>query len=383
MTDLPCNCGVSKGLRSDHEGECQAAYLRPRQRALAPQADPVDMEALAAIEHQSWSTWTRYMLEQIEKELKLEASTPGCPDPQVPGRCWNMLHLLPCVKRWTRQHNTPYADLSEKEKESDRGVVRKKLGAYRPPAPPVIPPHHLTVLERNKYRAWKVAERLAREEGLEIHSDASDYPVLVVPKTYHPVRPHDGPVPEQSEGRKGSSKIHGYVYVSRQKHEGGLKATLEGACAEPRMLDVLVQDLGIEDLERIVRDLKAIEVAGPPQGVAPAEGAHSFDPHVLRRKEPGPCDSCRYRSTPYGTCYACGRKWGVCQPKTIVVNGVEKKVHADELSYEEVVFMAGETGVVSMTYSRDARGRFGVLLPGQSVKIKDGTVFNACRTDNA
>jgi len=23
-----CNCGVSKGLRSDHEGECRATYLR-------------------------------------------------------------------------------------------------------------------------------------------------------------------------------------------------------------------------------------------------------------------------------------------------------------------------------------------------------------------
>lgn len=25
---LPCNCGVSMGIRSDHEGECQAAYRR-------------------------------------------------------------------------------------------------------------------------------------------------------------------------------------------------------------------------------------------------------------------------------------------------------------------------------------------------------------------
>ena len=31
------------------------------------------------------------------------------------------------VKRWTRQMNTPYADLSEKEKESDRAEVRKTL----------------------------------------------------------------------------------------------------------------------------------------------------------------------------------------------------------------------------------------------------------------
>lgn len=26
----PCNCGVSKGLRSDHEAECVAAYIRSR-----------------------------------------------------------------------------------------------------------------------------------------------------------------------------------------------------------------------------------------------------------------------------------------------------------------------------------------------------------------
>ena len=28
MTRPECNCGVSKGLRSDHEAECQGAYIR-------------------------------------------------------------------------------------------------------------------------------------------------------------------------------------------------------------------------------------------------------------------------------------------------------------------------------------------------------------------
>ena len=27
MERLPCNCGVSKGIRSDHEAECRGAYL--------------------------------------------------------------------------------------------------------------------------------------------------------------------------------------------------------------------------------------------------------------------------------------------------------------------------------------------------------------------
>ena len=32
---LPCNCGVSMGLRSDHEGECQATYLKANRDAQA------------------------------------------------------------------------------------------------------------------------------------------------------------------------------------------------------------------------------------------------------------------------------------------------------------------------------------------------------------
>jgi hypothetical protein len=36
------------------------------------------------------------------------------------------------VERWTRQMNTPYADLPEDEKESDRMVVREHLGFLVP-----------------------------------------------------------------------------------------------------------------------------------------------------------------------------------------------------------------------------------------------------------
>jgi len=79
-------------------------------------ADPEDMELLAAAEHESWSVWTAYMLDTIEKES---------------GGDFN-IKSLPCVERWMRQKVTPYASLSEKEKESDREVVRKKLPLYRP-----------------------------------------------------------------------------------------------------------------------------------------------------------------------------------------------------------------------------------------------------------
>lgn len=78
--------------------------------------DPTDMEALAAQEHESWSKWTRWMLGEIEKES---------------GGDFN-INSLDCVKRWRRQTATTYVDLSEREKESDRKVVREKLPFYRP-----------------------------------------------------------------------------------------------------------------------------------------------------------------------------------------------------------------------------------------------------------
>jgi len=77
--------------------------------------DPKDMEALAAQEHESWANWTRWMLQEMVKESGGDFELEG----------------LPCVERWTRQMDAPYADLSEKEKESDRKVVREKLQLYR------------------------------------------------------------------------------------------------------------------------------------------------------------------------------------------------------------------------------------------------------------
>ena len=88
--------------------------------------DPKDMEALAALEHESWAGWTKWMLAEIRRELgeqnwALQGTSP--------------LELfertVKCVQRWERQMATPYAELSEKEKESDRKVVREKIALYR------------------------------------------------------------------------------------------------------------------------------------------------------------------------------------------------------------------------------------------------------------
>lgn len=68
------------------------------------------MEELAAIEHERWSHWQRYMhskgIRQVDGSLLLPADL---------------------VERWDRQAATPYDNLSAKEKESDRDQVSRYL----------------------------------------------------------------------------------------------------------------------------------------------------------------------------------------------------------------------------------------------------------------
>lgn len=70
------------------------------------------IETLAGIEHQRWADWQKYL-----------HSTAG-PDPTHSGQ--GALLLMPeLVKGWERQILTPYAQLSEAEKESDREQVMR------------------------------------------------------------------------------------------------------------------------------------------------------------------------------------------------------------------------------------------------------------------
>lgn len=58
------------------------------------------LEKLAELEHNQWIHWTKYMLDNLTDEN---------------------------IKRWRRQIETPYSELSEKEKESDRSWAKKVL----------------------------------------------------------------------------------------------------------------------------------------------------------------------------------------------------------------------------------------------------------------
>jgi hypothetical protein len=68
------------------------------------------VERLAAVEHERWSHWQRYLHSKSIRQ----------PDGSL---------VIPAelVAQWERQIATKYADLDDKEKESDREQVRKYL----------------------------------------------------------------------------------------------------------------------------------------------------------------------------------------------------------------------------------------------------------------
>lgn len=75
---------------------------------------------------------------------------------------------------------------------------------------------------------------------------------------------------------------------------------------------------------------------------------------------------------------------------TIIVNGRPKEVEKTELSFEEVVRLAfanatfGPDFEYTVTYSKghDSR-KEGTLTAGQTVKVKEGMIFNVTETNKS
>jgi hypothetical protein len=109
--------GERPGLRDEHLPTVTAMDNKQLDKVL----DDL-METLAAIEHERWSRWQRY--------LHGKCSSFGADDSLViPGDL---------VKRWEAQVNTAYSNLPEAQKESDGDQVRQYLSvisaALRDPA---------------------------------------------------------------------------------------------------------------------------------------------------------------------------------------------------------------------------------------------------------
>ena len=74
-------------------------------------------EELAAYAHAAWSGWMQYMFGKCES------------------RCDGFLIPMPLVDRWTRQKDTPYANLPDVEKESDRKEADRMMAIMQANAP--------------------------------------------------------------------------------------------------------------------------------------------------------------------------------------------------------------------------------------------------------
>jgi len=74
---------------------------------------------------------------------------------------------------------------------------------------------------------------------------------------------------------------------------------------------------------------------------------------------------------------------------TIIVNTREHQVEKDEITFDEVVALglnpvpSGPNVLITVTYHRGQGNKSGDLLPGQSVKVKDGMVFDVTSTDQS
>lgn len=68
------------------------------------------VDRLAAVEHGRWADWQQYLHDQCQRTQDGSLVIPA-----------------ELVKRWAEQIKTPYAHLSETERESDRDQVRRYL----------------------------------------------------------------------------------------------------------------------------------------------------------------------------------------------------------------------------------------------------------------
>ena len=74
---------------------------------------------------------------------------------------------------------------------------------------------------------------------------------------------------------------------------------------------------------------------------------------------------------------------------TIIVNGQEHTVQTRELSFDQIVALAyptppsGNDVSFSVTYRRAHGEQEGILFEGQSVRVKEGTIFNVTATNRS
>jgi hypothetical protein len=113
-------------------------------------------------------------------------------------------------------------------------------------------------------------------------------------------------------------------------------------------------------------------------------------PHYVMELDAIAHDVALIETCPHGwlpaNCRKCRAKLKGETAVKIIVNGQEMPFSGSQISYDEVIALAGKTGHPSVTYRghvvRDSR-REGLMHPGcAAVEVDDGMVFNVMHTGN-
>ncbi len=97
------------------QASCDIANdVQPPCGAFEPKQAEKLREALAKLAHEQWSGWMDYLFSKCEKVGSAQVEIPD----------W-------AVKRWMRQANTAYSELSPKEQDSDRTEADKFLAVFQ------------------------------------------------------------------------------------------------------------------------------------------------------------------------------------------------------------------------------------------------------------
>ena len=80
----------------------------------------VQREKLAEYAHEAWSEWMKYIFSKCFDDIGQLNKSNGI-----------LILSADLVRRWTRQMNTPYNELSEDEKESDREEADKIISIFK------------------------------------------------------------------------------------------------------------------------------------------------------------------------------------------------------------------------------------------------------------
>lgn len=75
-------------------------------------------EELAAYAHKAWAGWMKYLFSKCDATMPNILSALNSKSLIIPAEF---------VERWVRQMNTPYSELPEDEKESDRKEAEKMM----------------------------------------------------------------------------------------------------------------------------------------------------------------------------------------------------------------------------------------------------------------